>query len=219
MKKVIVGNSGVIVSSGKAHYIDVVPDGYTVLQYISASGQSVLDTEIVVDQNDTIILTYELTNLSQGGDKFMVSCQQGYSGGGIWVETYDSYNRWYVRFGSPSSVNIAPEQRHLNGVHTFEIRKNYFSIDGERILSPTYSSMPSTSLNVGGRLATNGTSPVGGFYGRIYGAKILDTNGNPRWWGVPVKNQNNVAGMYDLVSDSFFPSNTTTDFTAGPVAQ
>ena len=219
MKKVIVGNSGVIVSSGKAHYIDVVPDGYTVLQYISASGQSISDTGILVSPDDTIILTYELTDLSRGGDKFIVSCQQGYSGGGIWVETYDSGNRWYVRFGSPSSVNIASEQRHLNGVHTFEVRKNYFGIDGERILSPSFSSMPSTPLNVGGRLATNGTSPVGGFYGRIYGAKILDSDGVPRWWGVPVKNQNNVAGMYDLVSDTFFPSNTTTDFTAGPVAQ
>lgn len=219
MRKVIVGNSGVIVSSGKAHYIDAIPDGYTRLQYISASGRSVLDTEILVDQSDTIILTYELTNLSQGGDKFMISCQQGYSGGGIWVETYDSYNRWYVRFGSPSSVNDASQQRHLNGVHTFEVRKNYFGVDGERVLTPSYSSMPSKPLDIGGRLGSDGVSPVGGFYGRIYGAKILDTNGKPRWWGVPVKNQNNVAGMYDLVSDSFFPSNTTTDFTAGPVAQ
>ena len=219
MKKVIVGNSGVIVSSGKALYIDVLPDGYSRLQYISASGRSVLDTEIVVDQNDTIILTYELTNLSQGGDKFMVSCQQGYSGGGIWVETYDSYNRWYVRFGSSSSSNDASQQKHLNGVHTFEVRKNYFGVDGERVLTPSYSSMPNKPLDIGGRLATDGTSPVGGFYGRIYEAKILDSNEELRWWGIPAKNSNDVAGLYDLVSDRFFQSNTTTPFTAGPVAQ
>lgn len=219
MKKILVGNSGVIVSSGKAIYIDVLPEGYSRLQYISTSGRSILDTEILVDQLDTIILTYELTNLSQGGDKFIISCQQGYSGGGIWVETYDSYNRWYVRFGSPSSSNDAPKQKHLNGVHTFEVRKNYFGIDGERVLTPSYSSMPNTPLNIGGRLAVDGVSPVSGFYGRIYEAKILGSDEVSRWWGVPAKNSDNVAGMYDLVSDTFFPSNTTEPFTAGPVAQ
>lgn len=217
MKKVIVGNNGVIVSSGKALCVDALPDGYTRLQYISASGKSAAETGIIVQSTDKVLLTFELANLSAGGNKFIISCRQGFSGGGIWVETYDSYNQWYVRFGSAPSVNTASTQAQRTGVHTFEVRKNYFAVDGTQILTPNYTSMPSTSLNIGGRLTTEGTTATG-FYGNIYDVKIVDGDGILRWWGVPAKNQNNVAGLYDLVNDNFHPSETSYAFTAGPSA-
>lgn len=217
MKKVIVGNSGVIVSDGKAHYIDVLPDGYTRLQYISMSGKSAVDTGIVVAQTDTILVTYELSDLTKTGDKFICSCKAGYSGGGLWFETYGNTNKWYVRFGSASSVNVNNDI-FVSGKHTGELKKGSFKIDGTTVLSPTYSSMPSTTLNIGGRIQTDGVSVVG-MYGSLYEAKILDGNGEPRWWGVPVKNSNNVPGFYDMVGDQFHPSvSSSNPFTAGPEA-
>lgn len=218
MKKVIIGNNGVILSSGKAVCRDTIPDGYTRLQYITASGRSALDTGVLLDQNDSIMVDFSLSNLSNGGDKFIVSGQAGGSGGGIWVETYGPTNTWYVRFGSTSSVYTAPRQEHLTGRHTFELRKGYFSVDGTRTLSPTFSSMYSKTLNIGGRLNAAGDAIVTGFYGNLYDVKLLNEDDELRWWGVPVKDGNDVAGLYDLVSDTFFPSNTSTPFSAGPNA-
>lgn len=218
MKKVLVGSNGVIVSSGNALCLDTLPDEYTRLQYITAGGSSALNTGVVIDQSDTILVDYELEQLSMRGDKFIISGQANGSGGGIWVETYDPTNRWYVRFGSPSSANIAPSSSHLTGRHTFEVRKGYFGVDGSTVLSPAYSSMYSKPLNVGGRLKADGHTIQSGFYGRLYEVKILDENDRPRWWGIPAMDANDVAGLYDLVSDAFFPSDTAAAFSAGPNA-
>lgn len=216
MKKVIVGNNGVIVSDGKAHYIDALPEGYTRVQYISMSGKSGVDTGIVVAQGDSIVATYELSDLTQTGDKYIFSCKAGYSGGGLWFETYGNTNKWYVRFGSSSSVNTSNDT-YVNGKHTVELKKQSCKVDGNTLVTPTYSSMPSTTLNFGGRIASGGNT-VTGMYGKLYEAKILDSNGDLRWYGIPVKNSSNVAGFYDLVNDQFYPSVTSYPFTAGPDA-
>ena len=216
MKKVLVGNTGVIVSDGKAHYVDVAPVGFTRRQYISMSGKSAVDTGIVVAQGDTIIITYQLSNLTQTGDKFICSCKAGYSGGGLWFETYGNTNKWYVRFGSSSSANVNNDT-FVSGKHTGELKKGSFKIDGTTVLSPTYSSMPSTTLNIGGRIQTDGVS-VTGMYGNLYEAKIIDSDGNLRWHGVPHTDSNDVAGFYDFVHDQFHQSVSSYPFTPGPVA-
>ena len=218
MKKVIVGDNGVITSNGKAHYIDVLPDDFTELQYISTTGKSALDTGIVVQETDTIIVTYELTNLTQTGDKFIVTTKRGLSSG-IWVETYGNKNTWYVRFGSSSSVNTGTTTGEQTGVHTFEVRKNYFGVDGAKRLTPSYSAMPDSTLYVGGRITNGAVTSGQGYFGRLYEVKIVDENGGLRWWGKPVKNSNNVAGLYDLVKDNFHSSDTPVSFTAGLVKE
>lgn len=194
----------------------IIPPEYTRLQYISASGASALETGILVAENDKIQVRFSLSNLSAGGDKHIISCRAGYTGVGLWVENYGSANTWYVRFGSTSSASTAPTQEQTSGEHSFELRKQWFGIDGSRVLVPNFSSMPSTTLNVGGRIAVNGTTATG-FYGNLYNVKVLDENDVLRWHGIPVKETNGTGvGMYDVVSGQFFASVSSTPFTAGP---
>ena len=219
MKKVIVSDNGVITSNGKAHYIDVLPDDFTELQYVSVTGKTASDTGIVVQDTDTIFVTFELGGLNKAGDKFIISNRGGATTGtGLWIENYGNANTWYVRFGSTGSVNKAPTTAQKTGVHILELRKGYFGVDGVSYLTPSYSSMPDSTLNVGGRLAASGTG-VTGSTGNLYEVKVVDANGEPRWWGIPVKDSNNIAGFYDMVKDAFHKSNTSYPFIAGPIKQ
>lgn len=186
---------------------------YKRVSYLSCAGDSAIDTGIVVADTDAITIDYELNSLSKTGDKYLLSCSAGYTGGGIWLETYGNANRWYTRFGSSSSVN-GTFASYVSGRHIAELKKNSCAIDGTKILSPSYSSMPSTPLNFGGRILADRS--VTGFYGYIYDCAILNSGGDYRFHGVPaVRLADDVAGVLDLVSGQFFES-VDAAFVAGP---
>lgn len=219
MRKLILDEQGnAYTINGDALYIEdgTVPEGYERVQYISCSGKSAINTGIVVAGTDTIEFDFSLSDLSQKGDKYILSQKSGYTGGGLWVETYDAANTWYVRFGSSSSSNTAISASHKTGRHTIEIKKNSFKVDGSTVLSPNYSSMPTSVLSVGGRLTSD--TAATGFYGSLYdGFAVIDSNGDFRWYGYTVKRlSDNAGGMYDIVSGKIYMSATPYDFTAGP---
>ena len=185
------------------------------VQYLSCNGKSAIDTGIVVESTDEIGIDYQLHSLSQGGDKFMLSCKQGYSGGGIWFETYGNGNKWYVRFGSSSSVSVQNDT-FITGRHTAILKKQSCKIDGTTLVTPNYSSMPNTTLNFGGRITSSG---VTGFYGYIYECWIKDKDGLYKFHGFPyVRKSDSKAGFGDTVSGDFQES-VLNAFVAGPDVQ
>lgn len=188
------------------------PAGYKSVQYVSCLGHSAFNTKIVVGSTDSITVTYEITNKTQAGDKFIATVGSGQVYG-IWVETYGNTNPWYARFGSSTSVNIS-KPAYVSGKHTLVLKKQSLAIDGTRILAPAYNQMPSVPLHFGGRILNNGT--VLGMWGYIYECSIKDSGGNYRFHGIPVvRLHDNVAGIYDTVSSTFFTS-AEDDFGAGP---
>lgn len=56
------------------------------------------------------------------------------------------------------------------------------------------------------------------FCGRFYGLTVYGQTGDVVLSLIPAKNANNVAGVYDAISGSFFTSNTTYPLQAGEVA-
>lgn len=197
-----------------------IPAEYQRVEYISAIGTSVIDTGIVVAETDVIYATYMLNPdyLSVNTDKMLFCCKDGYSGGGLWADVYGNQNRWYARFGSPSSsYQTSPTPEYLSGKHTVELKKGSFSIDDNEILTTLrFSSMPNKSMCIAGKLNTN-DAIAWGFYGSIYDSGILNADGTPRWWGIPVKRLSDGAGgMYEIVSKQFYPSLGTAPFGVGP---
>lgn len=195
-----------------------IPSEYQRVEYISAIGTSVIDTGIVAEETDVIYATYMLNPdyLSVNTDKMLFCCKDGYSGGGVWVDVYGSQNRWYARFGSPGSVNGLFDT-YLSGKHTAELKKQSLSIDGNKILAPSFSSMPNTSICFAGKLNTSNVI-AWGFCGNLYeGTGILKADGSARWWGIPVKRlSDDAGGMFDIVSNNFYPSLGTSPFGVGP---
>lgn len=196
-----------------------IPSEYQRVEYISAIGTSVIDTGIVVAETDVIYATYMLNPdyLSVNTDKMLFCCRDGYSGGGLWADDYGTQNRWYARFGSPNSASqTSPTPEYISGKHTVEMKKSSFAIDGNKLLTPGFSSMPSTTLCISGKIDTNNVM-LWGFYGFIYDSGILKADGTPRWWGIPVKRiSDGAGGMYDIVSNNFHPSLGSAPFGVGP---
>lgn len=209
-----------VMFGGKQIWPYALPDGFVKVEYISTSKTAGINTGIVVAGTDIIYATYQLNqaDLSQGGDKYILSQQAGYTGGGIWAETYGGTNKWYVRFGSSSSSNQDIQAAHKTGKHQIELKKQSFSVDGTKLLTPNYSSMPSTPTCFGARINAAGDAITGGgMYGNLYeGTGIVGSNGNYRWWGIPVKRvADGAGGMFDLVSKQVFLSVTGTHFGCG----
>lgn len=178
---------------------------YQLLSYITCASKSALITGVVSAETDVLTVDYQITNSSKSGDKHIAACQSGYTGGGIWIETYASSNKWYCRFGSSSSVN-GSASTYTSGRHTLTLKKNYFGVDGTQVLTPAYNSMPNTAICFGGRVSSDGTT-VTGFWGYLYECSILDSNGNYRWHGIPAKRiADSKVGMFDTVSRTFFTS-------------
>lgn len=199
-------------------FVASIPSEYQKVEYISAIGTSVIDTGIIVGDTDVVYAAYMLNPnyLSVNTDKMILCCRDGYSGGGLWVDTYSSSNKWYARFGSTSSVNGA-FNTYISGKHRAELKKQSLSIDGTKILTPSYSSMPNTSLCFAGKLNASNVMSWG-FYGNLYeGTGILKADGTARWWGIPVKRiSDSLGGMFDIISNTFYPSQGTAPFGVGP---
>ena len=191
-----------------------LPLGYTQLDYLESTGTQAILTDYQPLGTDTIEVDYNLTNLSRGGDKFIIGSRPSTSAEnvGFWVETYGATNTWYVRYGSPSSVNDAYQNSDVSG--TFSITKNVFKINGVTRLAPTYEGDPVYPMSIFARRNRDDTVWAGSYIQisnvRVYGSdSVLKHN------YVPAKNSSNVLGMYDTVSGTFYTNVGSGDFTYG----
>lgn len=174
------------------------------IEYLQANGEQWINTDIIVNDTDTI--TSSVYFLSKSGDNFVFGQMPSSSGGGIWEELYGN-STWYVRFGSSSSSSTGGST--INTKYTTVLKKNYFSVDGTRKLQPNYTSMPNARL----RLFRNGANTSYGNL-RLYYLYITDANGNKRLDLIPVR-IGSVGYMYDKVSGKLLGNNGSGSFTLG----
>lgn len=206
----IVCNNGVI----SVQKNNPLPLGYTQLDYLESTGTQAILTDYRPLGADTIEVDYTLTNLSQGGDKFIIGSRPNSSAEnvGFWVETYGATNTWYVRYGSPSSVNDAYQNSDASG--TFSITKNVFKINGVTRLTPTYEGDPTYNLSIFARRNRDDTVWVGA-YVQISNVRVYGSDSVLKHNYVPAKNSSNVLGMYDTVSGTFYTNVGSGNFTYG----
>ena len=206
----IVCNNGVI----SVQKNNPLPLGYTQLDYLESTGTQAILTDYRPLGTDTIEVDYTLTNLSQGSDKFIIGSRPNSSAEnvGFWVETYGAANTWYVRYGSPSSVNDAYQNSDVSG--TFSITKNVFKINGVTRLTPTYEGDPTYNLSIFARRNRDDTVWAGA-YVQISNVRVYGSDSVLKHNYVPAKNSSNVLGMYDTVSGTFYTNVGSGDFTYG----
>ncbi len=197
--------------------LQLLPAGYTALEYIQSSGTQYIDTGHIVTENDVIEADLQHIGTSDTGDKmFFGTYHQNTSLGGLWVEQYGTANTWYVRFGSPYSSSAASTNDERNNKIHISVSKQNFSVDGVQRLTPVWSgSFQTTTLTIFGRRnAPTGismTSKLNLWSFMVTRSGVLKLN------LVPAKrNSDNVIGMYDTVSGQFLTNAGTGTFTAGP---
>lgn len=212
----IVCNNGVL----KARHQSGLPLGYTQLTYIQSDGNQIINTGYVLQETDSVEVDYKLTDLTRTGDKFILGAQPVTGApGGFWVETYSDTNTWYVRYGSSVSANtygsVTPTSQ-LSG--TLAISKNSFVVNGVKILTPNFVSMPVTPMTIFNRISLDGSIANFGASAQISEVRVKNGNNLVHRY-IPVRNSNNELGMYDLMDSNpataFHTNAGTGDFIAG----
>ena len=193
--------------------LTVIPDTrYTQVEWIGATGTQYIDTG--VNPNNT---TKAVCNLTLNTNYAFAEGRAGqYVSFGILNHT--SAYRARIRNGSGSNADSASTVPTGDGVfHDFELSQaDGFWIDGVRI--GTFSSYTYTDTQSLYLFAFNSNGvPLSGSYatGKIKRMKLYDNGSLVRDFIPAIRNSDNVAGMYDLVNDTFYTNAGTGTFTTG----
>lgn len=186
---------------------DLLPAGYTALQYISGSDRN--GPRIDTGVNDDVIVTLEgvadETNYNQ------VWVTRGATGShASWHGVVYTNHKWGGDTGANDSVDIAGTTKAVSKVAitssgiTATVNGLTYSIAGTVTVGEVTLFNPKNLNNYGAQ-------------GKLYRASMT-LNGRTVWCGIPAKNSSNVAGLYDVIGGTFYSSASSTPFTAGPEA-
>ena len=205
-------------------YSSALPPGYAELEYVDSTGAQYINTGIspysaakveadVAHNGDG----YEALLCSSANNNNNTGTAKCY---GLWVWVY-SGNRWSVMFNGTtynSSATVANGTR-CKLVAQWSATARTLTVDGVSKLNETSKVNNPVSTNNGMYMpAWNAAGTVrnmGKF--RFYSVKIYNPQNTLKRNYVPAKRlSDNVAGFYDRVSGTFFPSATETAFVEGP---
>lgn len=192
-----------------------LPEGYTQLEYIESSGTQYIDTGVPPTSKRRFYIKFNPLNYVYAVAFFGMTgfSNRGYS---------DPY---YLGTDNGTGVfkidgTSLPVLLDFPGVNEFEYNYPYITLNGEStsISDPGewhYSTGPTIYLFA---LTDNGRVTRYSIM-RLYGCKIYDTDGTTLIRDfVPCKNASNIAGLYDVINNVFYPNNGTGAFVAGPQA-
>lgn len=191
----------------------VIPDDYKRVEYITTGGKSYFDTNIKVSKGWSV------------SGKVLLDDYDGYVYGNTSSNNTASVTH-YVALTTPTSMVYhrwgdakAAHRRAdipVNTPYTFLQNDNGFRINN--VITPLDKEPNSftSSYSVAVGTAKSGSSQYISntiFSGRLYGFRIRKANGDLAFDGKPVKRKSdNVYGMYDTVSETFYVSRSTTPF-------
>lgn len=183
-----------------------LPSGYTEVEYIENTTTARINTGINGDSTWTLVAQLvtqdEATPVLFGRN----------TGGGHYFGAIPSVSyKWGV--GASSGQYVSTDATTKT---TIEIRvtsnKKFEGTIGSETFSRTASST-NTSIFYLFNASTAANYP---FHGRLFGDVVCVKSGNVVFRGVPCKDPNGVAGLYDLVNRTFKGSYNSATFTAGP---
>lgn len=181
---------------------------YTFVEYLQSDGKQVIDIGYVLTADDVITLNYSDPPANVTGDAFMFGNYGTYS---TWICLSGTGSKIYVRFGHSSSLASSKDIKKTTQVI---LKKGAFiSSQGAETLS--YSGMNSLTLAVFSRKESSGYSSLGAAY-KLHSMTIEDANGVKMDLRPAVRKEDGVAGLLDVVSESFFINRGSGSFTIGP---
>lgn len=201
-----------------------LPEGYVELEYIQSAKSQYINTGVQVNPQYTVYVEYMITTATSVWDtifgtrnsnaaRFTARYANSATGQlGIHRSTsktanYESYND-----------SAASKDKVKSSFHSVRLAKNKYYFDGtlKKTFSVATSLTPYTyELYL---FANNNAGSVGdqGYF-RMRICTIQDENDNWVRYFIPCKNPSGVAGMYDIITDKFYGSNSSTAFVAGAV--
>ena len=192
-------------------YGDMLPNGYTRLEYVEFTGTQYIDTGIAIKKSYEIRSKFKPTTLA----RYLYGALS--SGNTASATAYiNSNGNW--RFGNGAIQKVL----NLNTVYTSVQNVSQLVVNGVTTAYSTINDFETpVTLVLGTAHNTNETYSTVGFVGNIYEFRILDGNRNDLMNLVPAQHDSDgKVGFYDTVSGNFFTNAATSDpdFTAGPPA-
>ena len=210
----------------------VVPSGYTSKDYVQSSGNAYIDTGIK-----------EIPGTTSGfWGKFAVSAVSvnkdlwGYQGTAsgqvssyrfLTIVSYDTGDFWYYGAASGASNAISGWTSGVNEVSVSLVDNNTYPVftvnnvqtTGNKVKTTTTNNAVGTMYLMAQNSKTEGPSDadktVDGGYIRCYGFKIFESGSAVRDYKPCIRDADSVAGFYDTVTETFYPSIGENAFTAG----
>lgn len=200
----------------------LLPDGYTQLEYIESTGTQYIDTGIIYSSSKDYIIYQDI----QGSGSQNSNKGSGWNAGGALFAQHSS-QYWFD--GANGITNVEATNRtkatiHINsGTNSDTDYSWYFVSNGTTFTSSRgHASLSTYGGSQGYPLLTStvNTGTIGTQYNmsaKLYRATITVDNVLERDL-IPCKNSSNVVGVYDTVNGVFYQNAGTGTFTAGATA-
>lgn len=189
----------------------LVPFGYQQLEYIESTGDSYFNTNCYFNPEiDSCKVDFQGTDTQNNG-MILANSSAPY----FWLYYYRAGSRItiYAENGSGQENTGSSVPQDLIR-HVVEYKNKNYYVDGNK-----YGSLTKTyTKNTAGTLwlfSYGGNNYV--FKGKIYYVSIVRNGKNERIFIPAKRNSDSVVGMYDLIYNTFYPSESSTPFTAGPI--
>ena len=202
----------------------ILPDGYTALEYVTADGNQYINTGIA--ETEIISAEYDFSlnadsrygtgnHILSSANVFMPFLRSTYT------ETDHARDLMVCNRGQSAGTETA-FQWSLNRRYAFKAfmgGTNNIVIDNAQVASisvgNTLSAQNNLYLFAYGKLPTNAAYR---FNGNLYSMRIYNSSGTLIHRYLPCLDSNNVAGLYDTVSQTFLHSESGTELIAGGAA-
>lgn len=199
-----------------------LPSGYTQLEYLQSTGTQWINTEYILQSSDTVELKAEYVKKGSLNytNAYLCGCDTDFNNGfNIAEDTQTSSLGYGMRdvFGSGRTFSNLQPKVGAKFVVASSINLLKVVVD-ETITEISKSTQTYTPLDWPLYLFTinrNGTAFDGAFIGKIYYAKITNSQGDMTLNCIPCLDANGVPCMFDLVSRKSFYNVGSGSFTWG----
>ena len=196
----------------------IMPAGYTILEYIEGTGPQYINTGVQTSSTQRIEYDVRLDHVMSNGESQILGAG-GTTDGTLYSFRFEPGANIKIVYtpsaGGYIDTNIPQDTNRHRLI--LDLKNKFASVDGTTF---NFSSLPSgqTYSQYLFAYSRKGTADTQyGFKGKMYGAKIYDNGTLVRDMIPALRNSDNVVGMYDMVSHTFFTNAGTGEFIAGPV--
>ena len=189
--------------------VQILPDGYTQLEYIQSNGGAhYIDTGFKPNQNTGIIAKFQLLSSTGNQTPILSRTSRNVASFGVFI---DSNSRWTADYGTLRYTNSSIGAQTLINLN-FDKNVVKFNNDSYTFDTQTFqgsSNLTIFGMNTGGTVANNARM-------NFYSCEIYD-NGTLIRSFIPCKNPSGIIGLYDTVNSKFYTNvGSGGTFTAGP---
>lgn len=186
----------------------ILPDGYTQLEYIQSDGGTHwIDTGFKPNQNTGIVAKFQLLSSTANQTPIYARTSMNVAAFGVFI---DANSKWVADYGTKRFTGTTSAQSLIN----LNFNKNVVKFNSESYTFDTQTFQSNSNLTIFGR-NTGGTVQYTAKM-KLYSCEIYD-NGTLIRNFIPCKNPSSVIGLYDVVNGVFYTNaGTGGSFTAGP---